>query len=119
MIVKFLCGCSHEIFSDTEDIGWWKEVSTDQQGFLVCVAHRQRRAGWNTLPSGAAKPLANWKFAGYSPLAMEQFLVYGKPLPEKTLKDVDFSIEDRRDNRDPVLVGNEILFKGNGHGASG
>lgn len=121
MIVTFLCGCRHEIHTqDTEDIGWWKEVSTDREGFLICVAHRMRRENWAALPEGSAKQLANWKYASSTPIEIEQHLIYGKPLPERILADVDFSAqEDRRDNRDPEAIGAEILAaagaKGNGH----
>lgn len=120
MIVAFTCGCLHEInTADPDDIGWWKEVSTDRDGFLVCVAHRQRRKNYVSLPEGKSKQVSDWKFARYSPLEMEQHLVFGKPLPERILNLEESTMPDLRDNRDPEIVGREILAaagaRGNGH----
>lgn len=119
MILEFICGCSHEInVNDPEDVGWWKQTSTDREGYLICTLHRQRRKKFASLPEGAAKQLADWRYAGYSALELEQHEVFGRPLPERTTN-LDFSIEDRRDIRDPQMVGIEIFAalagEGNGH----
>jgi hypothetical protein len=119
VILNFICGCTHEIHTaDLEDLGWWKEVGTDKQGFLVCVTHNARRKSWNSLPEGASKQMADWSRASWTPLQREQYEVFGR-LPIERSHTFDFSKPDRRDNRDPEKIGKAILAqaeaKGNGN----
>lgn len=114
MILKFICTCNHEINpADLEDVGWWRSVATDTEGFLICVRHKERRKSWNSLPEGSSRQLADYRFASWTPLQREQFEVFGKPPLERSL-DFDFNGEDRRDNRDPEQIGAAILAKQNG-----
>jgi hypothetical protein len=115
--VRFICGCVHEILPDAEDIGWWKEASTDREGFLICVAHTARREGWRSLPEiqGVRGNFADFDFAGYTPLQVEQFVVWGKPLPEITTHYEPSVTQDMRDNRDPEMVAAERARGKNGH----
>lgn len=120
MILNFICGCNHEIHvNDMEDVGWWKEVSTDREGFLVCAQHRLRRKNWASLPEGRSRQVSDWEFAKFSALQIEQFIVFGKPLVSPSLPLDEDAVEDRRDTRDPEQVGREILAAhsvgGNGH----
>lgn len=115
MILKFLCDCTHDIETfDQDDVGWWKEISTDRGGFLICVAHHQRSEGWRSFPTAAGKIGLDWDYASFSPLQLEQYFVFGKPLPESKAELEPSAMEDRRDNRDPELIGLEILSKNNG-----
>lgn len=121
MILEFICGCRHEIrTNDLEDVGWWKEVSQDREGFLICVKHRKRRRNYASLPEGGGKHLSDWRFAGTTPLEREQYFIFGKELPQRSLVEIDFgATEDARDNRDPEEIGREILAahtaEGNGN----
>jgi hypothetical protein len=120
MTLKFICGCQHEIINDQEDLGWWKEVSTDREGFLICVTHRVRREHWAALPQGASRQVSDWRKAGYSALEIEKFIVFGTPLAERPSIELDLeSTPDLRDTRDPEQLGREILAasaaQGNGH----
>jgi hypothetical protein len=108
MIVNFICGCTHDV--NEEDIGWWREVGMDRQGFLICVTHTSRRQGWRSLPS--ARDFAS---AQFSPLERERMIVFGERV--RRLENpvwLESKTPDRRDNRDPEILGREILAKGNG-----
>lgn len=104
--VKFICGCTDDI--NVEDIGWWKEVGTDREGFLICVRHNARRWGWRSLPHAR-----DFSDAQYSPLEWERHIIFGQKLREKRIV-LDHDTPDKRDNRDPEEIGREILSKGNG-----
>jgi hypothetical protein len=104
--VKFICGCEDDIA--VEDLGWWKEVGTDRDGFLICVKHNSRRQGWRSLPHAR-----EFDSAKFSPLERELREVFGQVPREKPMT-FDNSTPDRRDNRDPEVLGREILLKGNG-----
>src|SRR5690242_20030333 len=119
MLLRFICGCQHEIHTnDDSDVGWWKEVATDRDGFLICATHRVRRHNYASLPQGDASNRASWEYARYHPLELEQHFVFGKPLPVRVISEIE-RVEDRRDNRDPQEIGQAILAaasaKGNGH----
>lgn len=104
--VNFICGCTDDI--EVEDLGWWKEVSTDREGFLICVRHNARRMGWRSLPQ--AREFGDSKF---TPLQRELMSVFGQVPREKTMA-LDNAEPDRRDNRDPEVLGREILSRSNG-----
>ena len=104
--VKFICGCEDDI--QQEDMGWWKDVGTDREGFLICCKHNARRQGWRSLPHAR-----DFDSAKFSPLQREQMIVFGK-LPREKPMVFDNATPDRRDNRDPEVLGREILMKGNG-----
>jgi hypothetical protein len=106
MKFRFICGCVHDV--TVEDIGWWKEVGTDRQGFLICCTHNTRRFGWRSLPD-----VRDFTASQYSPLERERFLVFNERRREKPVA-LEFKTLDRRDNRDPSEIGREILAKENG-----
>lgn len=112
MLVRFLCGCEHDV--DKEDLGWWRAVSTDRLGFVVCVAHRQRRECWNSFPTEPGTNLGDWSYAKFSPLEIEKHVLFGEPLVDAPLEVLPSEVPDRRDNRDPEEVGREILARANG-----
>jgi hypothetical protein len=111
VVAEFICGCRHEI--SLEDIGWWREVSTDSAGFVICVRHRVRRKNWRSLPEIDGNR-SDWTFAGVNPLDYEQWLLFAKALPKKHFDSIRTDVPDRRDNRDPEEIGRKILAKGNG-----
>ena len=115
--IRFICGCVHEILPDAEDIGWWKEASTDREGFLICVRHTARREGWRSLPEIQTNRgnFANFDFAGYTPLQIEQFIIWGRPLPEIVAAFEASDVKDVRDNRDPEMVAAARAREKNGH----
>ncbi len=104
--VNFICGCSDDI--EVGDLGWWKEVSTDREGFLICVRHNARRQGWRSLPNAR-----NFSDSQYSPLQRELMSVFGQ-VPRERPMVLENTTPDRRDNRDPEVLGREILAKING-----
>jgi hypothetical protein len=110
VLAEFICGCRHEV--SIEDIGWWRMISTDSQGFVICVRHKVRRKNWNSLPSSHGR--SDWSLASIRPLDYERHLLFGEKLPTVTIN-LESSTVDRRDNRDPEEIGNAILAKGNGH----
>jgi len=116
MIVEFICGCVQDVnLSNPDEIGWWREISTDRIGFMVCAKHRMRRKGWRSIPAahGKSKGL-NYFYAQFSPLQLERHFIFGEPLTERKL-DISDDGPDTRDTRDPELVGREIMGKSNGH----
>jgi hypothetical protein len=109
VVAEFICGCRHEV--SIEEIGWWREISTDRDGFVVCVSHRVRRKNWKSLPNAAGR--ADWTLAHVRPLDYERYLLFGEKLPVHQIN-FDNSTPDRRDNRDPETIGLELLSHGNG-----
>jgi hypothetical protein len=82
MSSRFICGCQAEIQSrsDVRD-----HLGYDTEGFVVCVAHTQRRRGWRDVPYRAQdKPHPD--AAGWTPLQYESFLLFGE-IPARALLD--------------------------------
>jgi len=102
-VIKFICGCMHDFPSDS--------VVLDSDGFMVCLAHHERRSGWRSLPTQGGRP--DYSFSSWTALQVERFMYFGE-FPPRTEIAVRNISEDRRDNRDPVILGNEILAKANG-----
>jgi hypothetical protein len=111
-VIKFICGCEYEIRK--EDIGWWREVSTDREGFLVCVHHNERRYGWHSLPTDVRSTFPDYSFSAWTPLEIEKLIVWGELPKEPVYLLRPSETPDTRDNRDPEILGYEIMAKGNG-----
>jgi len=112
MKVRFICGCTHDVIR--EDMGWWRNVSSDSAGFIVCVLHNERREGWRSLPADVRTNFPDYSFAAWTLLEIEKFMVWGdvprnrdKPLRPNDTPDI-------RDNRDPEQVGHAYLSRSNG-----
>jgi hypothetical protein len=86
----------------------------DEEGFMVCPEHGERRSGWRSRNRGD-------DFA-MSPLEMERRKMFGKAVPIKKPLKLKVSAPDQRDNRDPLKMGDavksalaEIRAGSNGH----
>lgn len=110
---QFLCGCwptdkrgyYGNIVKDAFGNDIYTDKRFDSQGFEVCPEHGERLYGW-------ASPTVQ------SPQGNEVLDYASKS--NATIKKLDLDIEDRRDNRDPILIGKRIQAKSkkadcNGH----
>lgn len=88
------------------------KFAEDAFGFLICPQHQQRRYGFLSLPKNVGKNAnANYRFASWSPLEIEQYVVFGV-VPARIKKPVALpqsTVVDKRDARDPEVIGNGIL----------
>jgi hypothetical protein len=105
---RFMCGCKLYPSGDTTDVKFWKQAFTyDAEGFVICSVHRERRHGWRSIP----------RFSHHldfmSLLQLERWLLFGEAAKMKT-KPIRVNGEDIRDNRDPEMIGNEILTGSSG-----
>jgi hypothetical protein len=116
MNVEFICGCVHEVdLSNPDEIGWWRVIATDRMGYIVCASHRVRRKVWRSMPTVPGKQhVPDYSYAKYTPLQLERHFIFGEPLPERELELANL-VPDMRDNRDPAILGAEIMSKSNGH----
>lgn len=109
---KFLCGCDlptvDRLIGDPELISL-ATVVYDPEGFIVCMAHHQRRYGWRSLPISDMifGRRGQWQFAHWTELEIERFVLFGE-WPSKPVVKLHM-IEDRRDNRDPEALGRSYL----------
>lgn len=107
--MNYLCGCNPEekksYLQTTQADGTQSSKRRDTQGYEVCPEHGERLYGWNThtIPHQGLGDLLDFKKMGSGD---------GSKLK------LDFTTEDRRDNRDPQLVGAEHLSHSNGGGNS-
>lgn len=95
--------------TDESSFKTFDSVVLDQEGFVICQVHRERRYGWRSVPYTAQAPQQALT-AGMTALEHERWLVWGevprtRPWPSQS------RTEDRRDNRDPQEIGAEILRK--------
>lgn len=94
----YLCGCN-----PAEKVNYHvdKFNGTDNEGFQVCPEHGERLYGWRspraTQPGQHSR--LDWSKVGSKPGT--RFQVSNEP--------------DRRDNRDPAVLGAEIFARSNGH----
>jgi len=101
--LRMLCGCRLEE-SDP--------FALDEDGFVVCPTHRQRRYGWRSVPYTATR--APMQGVGmWTELEYENFILFGVAPISKTTS-VQSSVVDRRDNSDPEEVGLRLLASKNG-----
>lgn len=96
--MKFLCGCSMpslESLQGDRELKTLDTVAYDDEGFLICVVHRQRRYGWRSSMHGARL------FPGLSDYEVEQVEIFGAELIGASYPLLAPTVVDRRDNRDP------------------
>lgn len=101
MIVRFICGCETKEIIVRENVKTMDTVEFDDEGFLVCAIHKQRRYGWRSLPTLPGLKLADWGFKGWTLLEVEAYLLFGEEPAPKAIKNLGEITEDRRDNRAP------------------
>lgn len=77
MNVKFLCGCVVEVTAP-------EKMRHDEDGFLICDVHGERRRGWRSLPSRGGK--LDYTFAGYTPVEIERNVIFNVPLGQGVLE---------------------------------
>lgn len=111
--MKFICGCRSKIDAvlpvTTAIFKTFDAVSIDEQGFLICFVHRERRHGWRSVPY-AAMSMVPGADPAWSPQEYERWL-YWAEIPKAKVVAVASTpgVPDIRDNRDPQQVGNEYL----------
>ena len=92
-----------------ENVDTMDTVAFDTEGFLVCAIHVQRRKSWRSLPDGTGIP--RWNLAQFTPLENERFVVFGTTIYGSQVGPRISEVEDRRDNRDPTLVGIQAIYE--------
>jgi len=112
-VINFICGCTSKLEPPiTEDVfKTFDAVVLDAEGFLTCLSHHERRSGWRSLPTLGSR--ADFSFASWTPLEIERFIFWAE-FPSNPAISVRSS-EDRRDNRDPEILGAEIIARRNGN----
>ena len=114
--MKFLCGCDlplDRVRLDPE-LTSLETLAYDNEGFVICRPHRQRRQGWLSLPTldGPAGKRADFSMSSLTPLTIERIVVF-QEIPSSydiPSLDVKSGAEDRRDNRHPLHVGESLLM---------
>lgn len=100
MIFRFICGCETKEIIARENVKTMDTVEFDDEGFLICAIHKQRRYGWRSLPTLPGLKLADWGFKRWTPLEIEAYMLFDEDPAPRTLNLGEIS-EDRRDNRAP------------------
>lgn len=105
MKVTFICGCQTNEIIDRKNVETMDMVDFDDEGFIICAIHKQRRYGWRSIPNRPGLKLNDWSFKSWTPLEIEHFLVFGEQQPPKIIhhaSEIEMNMvrEDRRDNRD-------------------
>jgi hypothetical protein len=113
-VIEFICGCTSKIDPpiSRDTFTTFDSVVEDAQGHLICIVHHERLKGWRSVPYSALsmRPGAD---PSWTPLEYERWKIFGeKPRSRKMV----YTSEqvDRRDNRDPAMIGAQILAKNNG-----
>lgn len=95
---EYLCGCSIEgkrdYISFTDHKGNPTTEKKDRQGYRVCPEHEEREYGWKTGPMIQTKNGMKVDYGAGPKIALE---------PDTT------KLVDRRDNRDPQTVYENLL----------
>lgn len=100
MQVTFICGCNTGEILTRENLLTMSSVTLDDQGFVVCSVHHQRRRGWRSVPGG------------FFPLEYEAFILFGeRQIGDTSIYDKMPKMVDTRDLRDPVEMGHTIEHK--------
>lgn len=105
MKVDFICGCQTKEILSRENIKTMDMVTFDDEGFLVCAVHHQRRYGWRSIPNVRGTKLMDYFFKDWTALEIEAWQVFGETAPvSKTVEINTTGLVDRRDNRDPQTL---------------
>lgn len=114
MRVKFICGCETGEIIDRENIKTMSMVEYDEEDFITCVVHHQRRYGWRSIPNRPGLKLNDWSFKSWTPLEIEAWLLFGDEDGfDNELRNSTMEVspnEDRRDNRDPSSLVARVGF---------
>lgn len=105
--MKFMCGCdmpTQDRLLGDPNLTSLATVAYDEEGFLICIPHHERRQGWRSPSVG--------KFTGYSDLEFEKYVIFGQVKEPKVSAAQAPTMPDRRDNRDPEVIGNQLLAMG-------
>lgn len=126
-MIRFTCGCSSLIelpipvaesekraeveISKAKYLSTFDAVTFDDEGFIICAIHRQRRLGWRSVPyTATTMPMPGT--GAWTELQYEAWLLW-REVPKKVEIEIPFStVSDRRDNSDPTEIGNRILSNG-------
>jgi len=78
-VFRFICGCTSKIVPpiDEEVLSTFDSVTKDEEGFLICLVHRERLYGWRSVPYTAAQV----DFPGMgsmTPLEYERWRIFGE-----------------------------------------
>lgn len=88
MLVRFICGCTTSEILERQNIETMDTVSFDEEGFIQCALHHQRRYGWKSLPMIAANKgnYSDFSFGPFTPLEIEGHIVFGDILPDRAVQ---------------------------------
>jgi hypothetical protein len=89
MKVRFLCGCTQDVTDP--------EFHHDDGGMITCPDHGQKRYGWRSVGR-------DHSYDRLTPYEFERWALFGEIPQRPPDGDGLHTVEDRRDNRDPVAV---------------
>lgn len=101
MKVDFICGCQTKEILARENVKTMDAVMFDDEEFLICAIHHQRRYGWRSIPNLPGTKLMDYRFKDWTALEIEAWLVFHEPPLERKSTEITNGLVDRRDNRDP------------------
>lgn len=113
-MIGFLCGCRSGTIVAFENLATMDTVTLDDEGFVICKVHRQRRYGWRSVPYTATTK-AQPGMGAWSPLEYERWVLFGEIPLNRMPVFVPNNVPDRRDNRDPEAIGAALLRRENGY----
>jgi hypothetical protein len=109
-MIRFVCGCTAKIDPpiDEKIFSTFDSIVYDSEGFMICLVHRERRSGWRSVPYTALTMPAGVDTADWSPLEYERFRIFNEFPKVRTVNFIS-TVEDQRDNRNPITVGERHL----------
>lgn len=113
-MMRFICGCDiPPNILNRESLKTMDTVKVDSAGFIVCAVHHERRYGWRSVPYTSKGTFGTPVLPNWTELEYEAWVLYNE-IPFPLNSEVKSSYDDIRDNRDPQVMGNEILAAHNG-----
>lgn len=129
----YLCGCNieekqahsfHLLPTEPGEDPQYTSRRFDDEGFMICPEHGERRYGWRSIPASNNHPGMKHPYMSMSALEIERRMMFGKPIPKTRPLQIKSTAPDLRDYRDPqsdqmaqvvqaALA--EIRAGGNGH----
>ena len=109
MQIEFLCGCKTGNVESRENLLTMDLVQIDDEGMLICTTHHQRRKGWRSIPSSDNHPGVKFPYLSMTPAEREGRILFKDPFPLFRGLNINYAGNDRRDNRDPEVIGVSMI----------
>jgi hypothetical protein len=114
MRIEFLCGCTTGEIISRANLETMNSIVVDDEGMLTCLTHGARRKGWRSIPASSNHPGMKTSYYSMTPAEIEGRILFKDPFPpgrrEGSVRvELDFSGEDKKDNRDPIEVCKELF----------